>query len=246
MKNYSKRAFTLIELLVVIAIIAILAAILFPVFARARENARRTSCQSNVKQIALGVFMYAQDYDEKMPLLVGDSFANTKTNSALVSGWADAMQPYLKSTQIFQCPSDSAPPNTVVDTAGYSDYWLNGRIASKSDATFDAPAMTVLIGDGAGGTTTGISETDANGYVGSTRYYTYGTGGTSCASTYVARAASFSGAQRHLDGANIAFADGHVKWQKGTTTTTSAAIDPCAGTDRGVPTFIPGASNQLS
>jgi prepilin-type N-terminal cleavage/methylation domain-containing protein len=65
MQKKVKRGFTLIELLVVIAIIAILAAILFPVFARARENARRASCQSNLKQIALGVFMYNQDYDEK-------------------------------------------------------------------------------------------------------------------------------------------------------------------------------------
>mgnify|MGYP001548207113 CR=1 FL=1 len=65
-----RRAFTLIEMLVVVAIIAVLAAILFPVFARARENARRASCQSNLKQIALGIFMYAQDYDERMPLLV--------------------------------------------------------------------------------------------------------------------------------------------------------------------------------
>lgn len=92
------RGFTLIELLVVIAIIALLAAILFPVFARARENARRASCQSNLKQIGIGLFQYIQDYDEAMPLisdnLGGDTFV-----------WQDLVQPYLKSEQIFSCPS---------------------------------------------------------------------------------------------------------------------------------------------
>src|SRR5687768_5924591 len=69
-RNGALKGFTLIELLVVIAIIAILAAILFPVFARARENARRSSCQSNLKQIGLGFAQYTQDYDEKMPITI--------------------------------------------------------------------------------------------------------------------------------------------------------------------------------
>ena len=91
MKSNRKTGFTLIELLVVIAIIAILAAILFPVFARARENARRSSCMSNMKQIGLGVMQYLQDYDERyMPEH---------------DEWVDAVQPYIKSTQIFRCPS---------------------------------------------------------------------------------------------------------------------------------------------
>lgn len=94
-KNSS--AFTLIELLVVIAIIAILAAILFPVFARARENARRASCQSNLKQIGLGILQYTQDYDETMvPIEVGASGAEA---------WQMLVQPYVKSEQIFACPS---------------------------------------------------------------------------------------------------------------------------------------------
>src|SRR5436853_4324942 len=92
-----KAAFTLIELLVVIAIIAILAAILFPVFSRARENARRASCQSNLKQIGLGIFQYIQDYDEKYPPAVGGGVAASGNY-----GWADEIQPYLKSTQILQ------------------------------------------------------------------------------------------------------------------------------------------------
>src|SRR5690349_15983360 len=98
------RGFTLIELLVVIAIIAILAAILFPVFARARENARRTSCQSNLKQIALGIFQYTQDYDERYP----SRFYGNGVNYG--GAWAAVVQPYVKSEQLFQCPSEPTAP----------------------------------------------------------------------------------------------------------------------------------------
>ncbi len=96
-----KRGFTLIELLVVIAIIAILAAILFPVFARAREKARQTSCLSNVKQLTLGVLMYAQDYDETMP------YAVIGVMGGQMDFVLDIVGPYTKNTQINRCPSDA-------------------------------------------------------------------------------------------------------------------------------------------
>lgn len=97
-----KDGFTLIELLVVIAIIAILAAILFPVFARARENARRSSCSSNLKQIGLGLMQYLQDYDERFP-------AYTFVGGTSNDNWArDFVQPYVKNTQIFICPSSTS------------------------------------------------------------------------------------------------------------------------------------------
>ena len=99
----ARRGFTLIELLVVIAIIAILAAILFPVFARARENARRASCSSNLKQIGLGLMQYSQDYDEKQPLGGSNTWNNTEQLT-----WRQLIQPYVKSTQLFVCPSNSA------------------------------------------------------------------------------------------------------------------------------------------
>ena len=103
------RGFTLIELLVVIAIIAILAAILFPVFARARENARRASCQSNMKQIGLGILQYIQDYDEKF--MPGEGyFKNWKIEPGITGSWDLVTQPYLKSMQILVCPSDSRSP----------------------------------------------------------------------------------------------------------------------------------------
>src|SRR3989337_1849285 len=94
-----KTAFTLIELLVVIAIIAILAAILFPVFIRARENARRTSCASNMKQIGHGLLQYTQDYDETLPAASGYGAATTT--------WRTYIYSYVKSPQIFVCPSRS-------------------------------------------------------------------------------------------------------------------------------------------
>jgi prepilin-type N-terminal cleavage/methylation domain-containing protein/prepilin-type processing-associated H-X9-DG protein len=98
--NTARRGFTLIELLVVIAIIALLAAILFPVFARARENARRTGCQNNLKQIGVGVAQYTQDYDEMMVPYRNQANGSDTPFHAL-------LQPYVKSTQIFKCPSNS-------------------------------------------------------------------------------------------------------------------------------------------
>lgn len=121
-------AFTLIEILVVIAIIAILAAIFFPVFARARENARRSSCQSNLKQIGLGLIQYAQDYDERLPQAYFGCANNDSTAPGVVSTaggcatapaekykWMDATFPYVKSEQIYNCPS---APDTSLDAGG--------------------------------------------------------------------------------------------------------------------------------
>jgi prepilin-type N-terminal cleavage/methylation domain-containing protein/prepilin-type processing-associated H-X9-DG protein len=103
------KGFTLIELLVVIAIIAILAAILFPVFARARENARRASCSSNMKQIGLGMMQYTQDYDEGLPLpKLADS-----PSTDYGRRWRGPIFPYVKSAQLFVCPSNTASANTM-------------------------------------------------------------------------------------------------------------------------------------
>jgi len=194
------------ELLVVIAIIAILAAILFPVFARARENARRSSCQSNLKQIGLSVFQYKQDYDEKLPLYI---------TGGAYEGWADSVQPYIKSIQIFQCPSESSVPTTTPGTGNYTDYWINLLATGQSDAAFNATASTVLLGDGQPTNVTGAWSVGGN----TTCSYAYSLPLWECTlapiTTLTPATLPTGGAHRHLSGANFAFADGHVKWQKG-------------------------------
>ena len=106
-----RRGFTLIELLVVIAIIAILAAILFPVFAKAREKARQSSCSSNVKQLGLSWLQYAQDYDETvMPVNIGPTVSYTLPNGTAYTGymlWPTCVYPYVKNIQMYTCPSNS-------------------------------------------------------------------------------------------------------------------------------------------
>src|SRR5687767_13233092 len=109
-RHTTQRGFTLIELLVVIAIIAILAAILFPVFGRARENGRRASCQSNLKQMGLGLMQYVQDNNERVPVACADigPAGDGTTDGQCVAGrdvvWMSAIQPYVKSTELFTCP----------------------------------------------------------------------------------------------------------------------------------------------
>ena len=102
-----RKGFTLIELLVVIAIIAILAAILFPVFAQARENARQASCMSNLNQIGLAMLQYTQDYDEHFPICWQRGLGNQSWGNGSALSWAASTQPYIKSIQVLKCPDDA-------------------------------------------------------------------------------------------------------------------------------------------
>ena len=205
-----KRGFTLIELLVVIAIIAILAAILFPVFGRARENARRSSCQSNLKQIGLGFAQYTQDYDERLPNSQDGGGTPTAAPNAswnyFNSGKFDmslgSIYPYVKSTQIFSCPSDTAGQANNNSYAGnacafsqtattIAPYTANFR-TGLALAQFEDTSKWMLLAE-EGSPTVNSSTTDDG-------YLTMGAGN------------DFSA--RHLDGSNLAFMDGHVKWYR--------------------------------
>jgi prepilin-type N-terminal cleavage/methylation domain-containing protein len=153
-KPFTRSGFTLIELLVVIAIIAVLAAILFPVFAQAREKARQTYCLSNVKQLALGVLMYAQDNDEMLPPTQNDSFVL----------WPDLINPYVKNNQIRVCLSDLGKPtnlapngSTLLPANSYglneltfvddTDYLPGPPPPSSVLAVFQTPTATVMMGE---------------------------------------------------------------------------------------------------
>jgi len=140
----TRRGFTLIELLVVIAIIAILAAILFPVFAKAREKARQSSCASNAKQIVIALAQYVQDYDER---------CHTHRNTASTYGWMDSVSPYAKSLQVFVCPSQGRTPTRVgaapnVQTHyGWNWRQLGSDTFGRSLAEITMPAETIAYGD---------------------------------------------------------------------------------------------------
>lgn len=147
MQRSTRTGFTLIELLVVIAIIAILAAILLPVFAQAREAARKVSCTSNSKQLVTAINMYAQDYDEVLP------FARFDSSRTHLSSWMLEISPYVKNGAIFKCPSDPNPNNTwdgtladVSVSYGYNFLFLN----SVPLAAVNKPTETVALLDSAG------------------------------------------------------------------------------------------------
>ena len=212
--NLRKKGFTLIELLVVIAIIAILAAILFPVFARARENARRASCQSNLKQIGIGIAQYTQDYDEKMPYIIP---AVGVTSGQFVNDylmWADGVQPYVKSTQIFSCPSNSNP-NPAPPKAG-------GTPPPSNNCNFDyAPVVFNSVdglwieyyGVGAPTALSAINNPSETLSVGDRKPGSFGYGYAMTSTTGGGPYNNFgSPSSIHLEGGNWLFADGHVKW----------------------------------
>ncbi len=224
-KTY-KLGFTLIELLVVIAIIAILAAILFPVFARARENARRSSCQSNLRQIGLGIMQYVQDYDEMYPLCNQDGPDVYGNGWGWFGTWMYTTYPYVKSSQIYTCPSaikfsdpDDPTPFTEMRAPGAAsgprfttlyNYGANERVIPNwlsgdpaiSMASIQSPSLVPMIADCTGPVTAQDKYRVINSNFGGGSWLA--AGGIHIINPSEAR---------HLGGSNIAYADGHVKFQ---------------------------------
>lgn len=210
--QFKTKAFTLIELLVVIAIIAILAAILFPVFARARENARRASCLSNLKQVGIGLMQYTQDYDEHYPL-------NSYIEGPIRIRTLDALQPYIKSDQVLICPSDSSPMaqptgrnfSYVQNNVYYNDSTL-GKMFENPTATLSSiedVVGTVLWSDGTATTLPSVPQV-AGGSAGVNLTYNK----TVVPNELYGIVGQGHIVARHLEGVNNVFADGHVKWLK--------------------------------
>src|SRR5438034_1356189 len=218
MRRTRTAAFTLIELLVVIAIIAILAAILFPVFAQAREKARQAVCLSNCKQIGMAVMMYADDYEESFPL-----YAHYPRQDQF---WFEVIQPYAKNESIFTCPSvrvrvDKAPANLV----GYPAFGLNGYGANyrhviqfgpgfatgeamgpKAVAALARPSETIMIADSQ------VQEGANAGQSWPLLYCPVEPGPISLTTEGIDK--TWGLADRHSGGGNFIFADGHVRWMR--------------------------------
>ena len=200
----SRRGFTLIELLVVVSIIALLAAILFPVFARARDNARRSACSSNMKQIGLGLMQYTQDWDEKLPVQAQPdslgiaNYAEYGITAGVKHNWIWAVQPYVKTWDIFWCPS--MMQTTVYQPTGNSkcSYALNGVAQGRNLSVITTPAELIYLQEQSVGyhLARQLPYKDPN----SSNYYAW----------FWSTASSYS----HFEGGNLLFCDGHVKWRK--------------------------------
>jgi len=248
MKTNSRKGFTLIELLVVIAIIAILAAILFPVFAKVREKARQTSCLSNMKQLGLAFAQYSEDFDEKNPDGANWFFPGG-------NGWGGQVYSYVKSTAVFVCPDDSSQ--------GHSSYAYNSNntiptalsVDSYSIAKYNSPAKTVLLFEvngnhGAEPDTQSVATEDAvitgNGGVSPagwgvsdgpdlpdavTGAGAYAPISLQLATGYFKNTPSgdyskyLAPTGRHTDGSNFLMADTHAKWLRGAAVTAGSS-DP--------------------
>ncbi len=236
-----KRGFTLIELLVVIAIIAILAAILFPVFSRAREQARKTQCLSNMKQIGTALMMYAQDWDETLPTWAWPCWAYAPEGGL---AWWEQLAPYTKNWKVFECPSSNSPERAWIPVCypqkwgrpqnsnpidyGYNERimnpmnWCDKGVASTAKlANITAPAETAVIGDGRHAVMGAVWDGYPGTATGIYMFWAFANGGNwdwsiinCCPPRIIDLNKCIERYSRHTGGSTIVFADGHAKWFK--------------------------------
>jgi prepilin-type N-terminal cleavage/methylation domain-containing protein/prepilin-type processing-associated H-X9-DG protein len=240
--NSRKVGFTLIELLVVIAIIAILAAILFPVFAKVREKARQTACLSNMKQMGLAFAQYSQDYDELYPN--GASWYYPGGN-----GWAGQVYPYVKSTAVFLCPDDTSGSHSSYAYNSNNTLPTGSSVSGYTIAKYNTPSKTILLFEVTGNhdalpdnlsITTEDNDTSGSGGIspagwgasngGGGGFNTWAVNGAGdywdtntlqfatgyFKNTMTADRVNFAAPTgRHTDGSNYLFADTHAKWMRG-------------------------------
>lgn len=236
-----RGGFTLIELLVVIGIIAILAAILFPVFAQAKDAAKKTSCVSNVKQLSLGLIMYVGDYDDTyMPRFHG-------TNTVGVDHWVDIVQPYIKNKQIMRCMNYVKPANRPEELSWWG-YAANSHVmvpvgegAPRSSTSMEAPAETSVIGDAAIG----------DYYARPQRRTRIAFANSSNTSPYnlpcdqmLTRHGKGTGAKMNEGGSVIGFVDGHSKYHTSSYIMHRLGVHP-DGPRPGDPLFFEGSSQVI-
>lgn len=229
LRQSSRRAFTLVELLVVIAIIAVLAAILFPVFSQAREKARSVACLSNVNQLGTATQMYIQDYDERLFFRASGASPSVSRSGAIVPStqqppvlWWNATLPYTRNAQILRCPSDPKPAlSKDLDGAATipRSYIAIRASEALSLAQVEFPAEVLVFVDKwdvtAGPAPKPITDSWIEPFNGDFDYYP----------TY--RRMRIAG-DRHLEGVNTSFFDGHVKWLKAGTIDSSKNLTGCA------------------
>lgn len=204
-----RPAFTLIELLVVIAIIAILAAVLFPVFAQARSKARQTVCLSNLRQMGNAFALYVQDYDETFPL---------DEHTSGEDSWIVSLTPYTKSTALYRCPSDNSsnwyPPVTV--NARFTSYGTNSWMAPQPQSalgtqTFETQGYTALAQIKSLSDTIYAAEMADNT---SGDHFHASWWRANADGFFEAPAGKGMATARHQNGANYFFCDGHAKWYR--------------------------------
>jgi prepilin-type processing-associated H-X9-DG protein len=192
-----RKAFSRIEFLGTLVVLGILAIVLFPLFGKPGPNPSRAYCQSNLKQIGLGMTQYTQDYNGRFP--------QWQRGNNLSTGWSAIIQPYIRKTEALQCPAETTASDSHPGKMGYCDYFYNSNIGTRPKGTEDgalaSPSSTILFGDAAtfssGNTSNGGTLTSERGLAVAQGQWDPAVSGL-----------------RHVGGANYGYADGHVKWLK--------------------------------